>query len=127
MTPMKSIDINTFEELHHLCLMFGLKKAYMRYPFLAVNVLATPPPFHRNPQRKRLFIGSRTNPVCVQYHKKDIVILYDDERVTDPVITEFSKALMEEYLHLRHPYMLTEWDGRRLVESSVKTQVAEIR
>lgn len=124
---MKSITINTFEDLHHLCLMYGLKKTYMRYPFLAGNIMATPPPFHRNPERKRFFLGSRANPICVQYHKKDIVILYDEEKVADSVVPEFAKALMEEYLHLRHPYMAREWDGSRLVESSTRTQIAEIR
>lgn len=124
---MKSIEINSNEDLQHLCLMYGLKKAYQRYPFLVRNIMATPPPYHRNPDRSRIFIGSKINPVCVQYHKKDIVIIYDDERVTDPAICEFSKAVMEEYLRLRHPYMATEWEGRRLVETSTKTLIAEIR
>lgn len=124
---MKSITINTFEDFHHLCLMFGLKKAYMRYPFLAGNMMATPPPFYRNPERKRLFIGSRINPICVQYHNKDVVILYDEARVADSAVPEFAKAIMEEYLHLRHPYMATEWEGLSLVEASTKIQIAEIR
>lgn len=124
---MKSIEINSNEDLQHLCLMFGLKKAYHRYPFLVRNIIATPPPYHRNPERSRIFIGSKLNPVCVQYHKKNIVILYDDAKVTDSAIFEFSKAVMEEYLRLRHPYMAIEWEGSRLVEKTSKTLIAEIR
>lgn len=124
---MKSITINTFEDLHHLCLMYGLKKTYMRFPFLVSNVLATPPPFHRNPERKRIFMGYGNNPICVQYHRKDMVILYDETRIADSAVPEFAKALMEEYLHLRHPYMSMQWDDSRLVESRTKVQIAEIR
>lgn len=123
---MNSISINTFEDLHHLCLMYGLKKAYMRYPFLTNNVLATPPPFHRNPKRSLTFIGCKTNPLCVQYFKKDITILYDETRLTQTAVQEFGKAVVEEYLHLRHPYMKIEWEETKLMEPTTKTIVAEI-
>lgn len=123
---MKTIKINTFEDFQHLCLMFGLKKAYMRFPFLVNNILATPPPFHRNPNRPHVFIGSKLNTVCVQYHKKDAVILYDESKTTESVIVEFAKTIMEEYLDLRHPYMQTEWTERILVEKSTKTPIAKI-
>ncbi len=123
---MNTISVNTFEDLHHLCLMYGLKKAYMRYPFLTNNILAPPPPFRRNPKRALTFIGGKTNPVCVQYFKKDITVLFDETRLTQATAIEFSKAVVEEYLLLRHPYMKTEWEETKLMEPTTKTLVAEI-
>lgn len=32
---MNIITINAFEDFRRLCLMYGLKNAYMKYPFLA--------------------------------------------------------------------------------------------
>lgn len=102
---MKNISINTFEDIHHLCLMYGLKQAYLRFPFLARNIMVTPPPFRRNPKRPLAFIGGKFNPVCVQYYGKDIRVIYDEARVSDGDIYAFSQAIVEEYLRLRHPYM----------------------
>lgn len=123
---MAEISITTFEDIHHVCLMYGLQQAYRRFPFLASNILMTPPPFRRNPKRPHIFIGRKTNPICVQYHKKDILVIYDEERVTVKVATEFAKAIMEEYLRLRHPYMKHVWNERILVESTTQHQIAEV-
>lgn len=123
---MNTVSINTFEDIHHLCLMYGLKKAYQRFPFLVHNIMATPPPFRRNPDRPRLFIGAKLNPVCVQYFRKDIILLYDETRVKENEIAEFAKAVVEEYLVLRHPYMKHAWEGGKLLESATGHLVAEI-
>lgn len=123
---MTSLSINTFEDIHHVCLMYGLKKAYARFPFLAGNIMATPPPVRRNPERRQLSLGTKANIATVQYYSKDIRVLYDETRTNENEITEFAKAVMEEYLTLRHPYMKTSWDGCRLTESSSSHLIAEI-
>ena len=56
---MERISIHTYEELHHVCLMYGLKNTYERFPFLARNVMATPPPVRRKPER--------TSPLLEEY------------------------------------------------------------
>lgn len=124
---MTNIQINAFEEIHHICLMYGLKMAYARFPFLVNNPVATPPPFRRNPKRPPLFMGTKINPVCVQYYGKDITILYNEAKVSEEEIVNFAKAVMEEYLHLRHPYMKRDWNGNSLTEPATGHLLAEIR
>lgn len=121
---MKIVSINTFEEIHHVCLMYGLKKAFGRFPFLVRNVMATPPPVRRRPDRSRPLFGFRHNPVNVQYYNKEIRILFEDAGPKE--ITEFAKAVIEEYLKLRHPYMKTTWDGMKLKEAASDHLIAEI-
>lgn len=121
---MTSITIRTYEDIHHVCLIYGLKRAYMRYPSLTDNVLASPPPFLRSPKLKRLFIGSKINPVSVQYCKKEITVLYDEERVSNDEIANFSKAIVEEYFGTRHPYAEHEWNGNAFATAG--RSVAEI-
>lgn len=123
---MTTVTITTFEDIHHVCLMYGLKQAYRRYPFLVHNIMATPPPFRRNPARSRIFIGSRLNPVNVHYFKKEISIIYDEGRVPDSDIHAFAAAVVEEYLRLRHPYMAYEWNDRKMTEPSSGHLIAEI-
>lgn len=106
--------------------MYGLKQAYQRYPFLVHNIMATPPPFRRNPERPRLFMGSKIDPICVQYYKKDIILLYDETRVSAEETEVFAKALIEEYLRLRHPFMKTAADGNRIIEESTGHLIAQI-
>lgn len=121
---MNIISIHTFEEIHHVCLMYGLKKAFCRFPFLVRNVMATPPPVRRRPDRSRPLLGLRHNPVNVQYYDKDIRILYEGAETRE--IVEFAKAVVEEYLLLRHPYMKTTWTEKKLTETASGHFIAEI-
>ena len=123
---MTSVSIDTFEDIHHVCLMYGLKQAFRRFPFLAHNIMATPPPLRRNPERPALLIGCRTNPVSVQYYRKAMQVIYNEEKVSIREAQEFSKAVMEEYLHLRHPFMKHQWSDNRLLEISTGHLLAEI-
>lgn len=121
---MKTLSINTFEDIHHVCLMYGLKNAFGRFPFLVRNVMATPPPVRRRPERSRPLFSFRHNPVNVQYYNKEIRVLYENAGTRD--VTEFAKAVVEEYLKLRHPYMKTVWDGLRLTEAASGHLIADI-
>ena len=123
---MKRLSIHTFEEVHHVCLMYGLKLAYEKFPFLAKNSMATPPPVRRKPERTKPLIGFKNNPAYVQYFKNDIYIVYDAEKAGEPEASAFAKAVIEEYLGFRHPYMKTTWDGDILKESSSGHIIAEI-
>ena len=123
---MNIITIKTFEEIHHVCLMYGLKNAFGRFPFLVKNVLATPPPVRRKPERSRPLLLFRHNPVNVQYYNKDIRISYDIEKAGTNEVMAFAKAVVEEYLILRHPYMKSDWNGERLSESASGHLIAEI-
>ncbi|MBQ2808397.1 MAG: hypothetical protein IJF06_04765 [Bacteroidaceae bacterium] len=123
---MNTISIKTGEEIHHTCLMYGLNRAYARYPFLARNPLATPPPFRRSPERPALFIGCGMSPVCVQYYKTDMRVLYKKNKVTADEAAAFAKAIMEEYLALRHPFMKRKWEGGILMEETTGHTIAEV-
>lgn len=120
---MERISIHTYEELHHACLMYGLKNTYERFPFLARNVMATPPPVRRKPERTSPLLGWKRNPVNVQYYKNDILILYNTEPCD---VLAFAKALLEEYLILRHPYMKTSWEEMTLREKESGHVIADI-
>lgn len=123
---MNTISIKTGEEIHHTCLMYGLNRAYARYPFLARNPLATPPPFRRSPERPALFIGCGMSPVCVQYYKTDMRVLYKKSKVTADEAAAFAKAIIEEYLALRHPFMKRKWEGGILMEETTGHTIAEV-
>lgn len=123
---MNHITINTFEDIHHVCLMYGLKKAFGRFPFLAINIMATPPPVRRRPDRTTPLIGFRHHPVNIQYYKKDIQIIYNETKTGESEMLAFSKAVVEEYLLLRHPYMKTIWKENRLEETDSQHLIAEI-
>lgn len=125
-STMNTISIKTGEEIHHTCLMYGLNRAYARYPFLARNPLATPPPFRRSPERPALFIGCGMSPVCVQYYKTDMRVLYKKNKVTADEAAAFAKAIMEEYLALRHPFMKRKWEGGILMEETTGHTIAEV-
>lgn len=106
---MKRILINTFEDIHHVCLMYGLKNAFRRFPFLVRNTMATPPPVRRNPKKSSPLLLQKLHPVNVQYYRNEIVVFYDSDKFGKDEIIAFSKAVIEEYLALRHPYMKIEW------------------
>lgn len=123
---MNIISINTFEDIHHVCLMCGLRNAFRRFPFLVDNVMAPPPPVRRNPGRPRLLIGFRRNPVNIQYYRKCIQVLYDVNRTNTNEVAAFAKAVLEEYLSLRHPYMKTAWNSEKLEETASGHMIAEV-
>ena len=120
---MEKLFIHTFEEVHHMCLICGLKKTYGRFPFMACNPMATPPPVRRKPERTRPLLGWKRYPVNVQYYKNDILILYNVE--PDDVLA-FAKAMVDEYLAIRHPYMKTVWEDNTLKEIASGHVIAEI-
>ena len=123
---MKRLLIHTFEEVHHVCLMYGLKQAYEKFPFLAKNPMATPPPVRRKPERTKPLIGFKNNPAYVQYFKDDIYIVYELEKSSEADAMAFAKAVMEGYLGFRHPYMKSAWEGDILKESASGHVIAEI-
>lgn len=123
---MNRIRINTFEEIHHVCLMYGLKKAFSRFPFLTANIMATPPPVRRKPECLRPLLGFRRHPIWVQYFKKDLYVVYNEEMVVLKDVTAFAKAVIEEYLAYRHPYMKTYWSENSLSETGSGHIIAEI-
>lgn len=122
---MRTVTIKTGEEIHHTCLMYGLSRAFARYPFLTGGTLVTPPPFRRSPERPPLFIGCGTSHVCVQYYKTGIRVLYRKSKVTADEAAAFAKAIIEEYLALRHPFMKVKWEGGRLLEETTGHIIAE--
>lgn len=125
-SPMKRVAINTFEDIHHVCLMYGLKKAFLRFPFLTADIMATPPPVRRNPERPSLFLGFRRHPVNVQYYNKDIHIIYNEDKIVLQEAVTFAKAVIVEYLAYRHPYMKTVWTDGSLSEAASGHVVAQI-
>lgn len=123
---MNIISINTFEEIHHVCLMYGLKKAFGRFPFLARNIMATPPPVRRSPERTRPLLGWKHNPVNVQYFRNGILLVYNEDKASERDVTSFAQAVVEEYLALRHPYMKASWDGNLLNETESGHLIAQV-
>lgn len=111
---MLAITIKSSEDIHHTCLLHGLKRAYIHYPFLVTNILVSPPPFPTGANISLSFLGDKRNPLCVKYHKQTLVIVYDEKRVTSDIVTSFAQAVVEEYLALRHPYVACEWHGKSL-------------
>ena len=89
--------------------MYGLKNAFRRFPFLVRNTMATPPPVRRNPKKSSPLLLQKLHPVNVQYYRNEIVVFYDSDKFGKDEIIAFSKAVIEEYLALRHPYMKIEW------------------
>lgn len=118
------IRIKTNDDIHHTCLMYGLKLAYRRHPQLARDLNATPPPFRRNPELPRRFIGGRMAPVCVQYYNNDIIVLHNG--IETPVVKEFARSIMEEYLRIRHPFLLYKWNGDKMMSVNDADEIATI-
>lgn len=85
---MTTIRIKTSDDIHHTCMMYGLKLAYRRHPQLARNLNATPPPFRRNP--------------------------------------ELPRSIMEEYLRIRHPFLLYKWNGDKMMGVNDADEIATI-
>lgn len=123
---MKRLAIQTFEEIHHVCLMYGLKRAFERFPFLAANIMATPPPIRRKPEKSAPLLWFRRNPVNVQYFKNDILVVYNAEKAGYEEVSAFARAVMDEYLTLRHPYMKIVWENNILKEAASGHVLAQI-
>jgi len=123
---MKILTLHTFEDVHHICLMNTLKYTYSRFPYLVNNIMATPPPIRRKPERTGVLLGMRRNPVNVQYYKNIIQILYDETKTNQNEMETFAKVLMEDYLALRHPYMKIAWEEARLKDSLTGRLISEI-
>ena len=113
---MKTVTVIFEEPLHHVCLMHGLKQTYGRMPFLNKRVLevrgkvmtidniAPPPPMMKNPSRRTGIRGTR-NMVGVSYWKNKLSIEYREDMCRCEDITAFVNSLIEDYMHIRHPFM----------------------
>lgn len=123
---MTTITIITTEDIHPVCLMYGLKATYRQFPMLVRNPLATPPPFCRSPKLRPLFIGGGQNVASVQYYQSRLAILYDESRATAATMEAFAKRVVKEYLRLRHPYLVLEWQEQRALERGSGRLIAEI-
>lgn len=123
---MNTIELHTFEDIHHVCLMYGLKNAFCRFPFLADNVMTTPPPIRRNPERPGLPVFIKKRLVNVLYYKNEVRVIFDESRVNDGEIKTFAMAIINEYLALRHPYMKAAWDNGQLHEAASGHLLAKI-
>lgn len=64
------------------------------------------------------------SPVCVQYYKNDILVLYKD--IEMPVAKEFARSIMEEYMRMRHPYLLYKWEGDKMMGVCDTNEIAII-
>ena len=134
---MKSVTVIFEEPLHHVCLMYGLKQAYGRMPFLNKQVLevrgkivtvdnvAAPPPMMRNPDRRTSLRKTR-NMVSVSYWKDKLSIEYREDMCSCEDITAFVNNLIEDYLHFRHPFMKIAIKDGRCHELSSGYFIAEI-
>ena len=135
---MKSVTVIFEEPLHHVCLMYGLKQAYGRMPFLNKQVLevrgkivtvdnvAAPPPMMRNPDRRTSLRKTR-NMVSVSYWKDKLSIEYREDMCSCEDITAFVNNLIEDYLHFRHPFMKTVIKDGRCDEQTSGHLIAEIK
>jgi hypothetical protein len=122
---MNTIEIQTFEEIHHVCLLYGLKKAFCRFPFLTDNVMASPPPLRRNPARAGVQLFLRRHPVNVLYYKAELRVVFDESKINLTDIQAFAKAVVDEYLAFRHPYLKGVWNGGMLQEEASGHLLAE--
>ena len=121
---MKTVTVIFDEPLQHVCLMHGLKQTYGKMPFLNKRVLevrgkrvaldnpTAPPPMMTNPDRRTGIRGTK-NMVGVSYWKNKLSIEYREDMCSCEDITAFANNLIEDYLHVRHPFMkITLQDGR---------------
>lgn len=63
-------------------------------------------------------------PVCVQYYKNDILVLHNGIEI--PVAKEFARSIMEEYLRIRHPFLLYKWNGDKMMGVCDTSEIAII-
>lgn len=123
---MTIVEIKTLNEIHHTCLLYGLKRAYMRFPMLVHNPLASPPPVRRNPERRPLLLGGGINPVSVQYYGCSMRVLCSKAGVAIEDVMDFARAVVDEYVALRHPYVKAEWQEESLVDMTSGTSIVAL-
>ena len=135
---MKTTTVIFDESLHHICLMYGLKQAFARMPFLNKKVLeirgrvhimdnpVPPPPMISNPTRRQRGRAIRSI-VKVSYWREWLYVEYRDELCSQEDITAFVENLIVDYLHFRHPFMKAEIRDGRCKETSSGHLIAEIQ
>lgn len=62
----------------------------------------------------------------VQYFKNDILVVYNAEKAGYEEVSAFARAVMDEYLTLRHPYMKIVWENNILKEAASGHVLAQI-
>ena len=134
---MKTVTVIFEEPLHHVCLMYGLKRTFGRMPFLnkrvmeirgrvmTIDNIVAPPPMMKNPSRRKSIRGTR-NMVGVSYWKNKLSIEYREDMCNQEDITAFVNNLIEDYLHFRHPFMKIVIEDGRCHELSSGHGIAEI-
>ena len=131
---MKQITVIFDEQLHHVCLTYGVKQAFTKMPFLNRKIVETggktaiinnffaPPPTLRNPERGT----DRTHYlVSISYWKERLTLMYHDEACTSEEITAFAENLIMDYLHYRHPFMKVAFEEGKAIEKSSGHKIAE--
>lgn len=133
---MREVRVIFNEPLHHVCLMYGLRQTYGRMPFMNRKVIevggktilmdniATPPPTMKNPDRAVRGRKMR-NIVEVSYFKERLTVTYQDELCSEQEATAFAEALIQDYLHFRHPFLKTKTENGKVLEVLSGHEVAE--
>lgn len=135
---MEQMTVLFSEQLHHVCLMYGLKQTFGKMPFLnrkALNVggktvtlnnAVAPPPMMSNPEKTSRNRKIRSL-VEVSYWKDRIIVEYNEELCTSEEIIAFTQTLIQDYLSFRHPLMKTSSEnGMTVYESLSGHKIAEI-
>lgn len=134
---MKTVTVVFEDALHHVCLMYGVKRAFEKMPFLNRKILevggkivtmdniVAPPPMMRNPEKasRGRKIG---NLIEVSYWKNKLSVKYQEEMCGQEEITAFVECLIQDYLHFRHPYMKVGIADGRCTEGSSGHLIADI-
>lgn len=133
---MREIRVIFNEPLHHVCLMYGLRQTYGRMPFMNKKVIevggktilmdniATPPPTMKNPDRVSRGRKMR-NIVEVSYFKERLTVTYQNELCSEQEAMAFAEALIQDYLHFRHPFLKTKTENGKVLEVLSGHEVAE--
>ena len=133
---MREVRVIFNEPLHHVCLMYGLRQTYGRMPFMNKKVIevggktilmdniATPPPTMKNPDRASRGRKMR-NIVEVSYFKERLAVTYQDELCSEQEAMAFAEALIQDYLHFRHPFLKTKTENGKVLEVLSGHEVAE--
>lgn len=133
---MREVRVIFNEPLHHVCLMYGLRQTYGRMPFMNKKVIevggktilmdniATPPPTMKNPDRAVRGRKMR-NIVEVSYFKERLTVTYQDELCSEQEAMAFAEALIQDYLHFRHPFLKTKTENGKVLEVLSGHEVAE--
>lgn len=123
---MREVRVIFNEPLHHVCLMYGLRQTYGRMPFMNKKVIevggktilmdniATPPPTMKNPDRAVRGRKMR-NIVEVSYFKERLAVTYQDELCSEQEAMAFAEALIQDYLHFRHPFLKTKTENVKII------------